>query len=146
MKNILINGSFPRCAALIGFLSVAVNLTGCADLNYPYGGGSGGGYSDPYYNGTRYDDQYYRDREIQRAREQQRELDIERDKLDRERRELDAERSRNDARIPPPRVQPPPPEHCPSGFSPSENKCSPDERRRGCRDIRLPSGLGCVSR
>jgi hypothetical protein len=40
----------------------------------------------------------------------------------------------------------PQPDRCPPGFSPSENKCSQDERRRGCRDMRLPSGLGCVSR
>ena len=37
-------------------------------------------------------------------------------------------------------------EHCPSGFSPSERKCTPDEREEGCRDVRLPGGLGCVSR
>lgn len=37
-------------------------------------------------------------------------------------------------------------ENCPPGFSPSERKCTNDERRRGCRDIRLPNGLGCVSR
>lgn len=45
---------------------------------------------------------------------------------------------------------PPPPvavrEQCPPGFSPSEQKCSPEERRRGCKDIRLPGGLGCVRR
>jgi hypothetical protein len=35
---------------------------------------------------------------------------------------------------------------CPSGFSPSEQKCSPEERRRGCKDMRLPGGLGCVRR
>jgi hypothetical protein len=37
-------------------------------------------------------------------------------------------------------------ERCPAGFQPSEQKCSPDERRRGCKDIRLPNGLGCVRR
>jgi hypothetical protein len=37
-------------------------------------------------------------------------------------------------------------EECPRGFRPSEQKCSPDERRRGCRDMRMPGGLGCVSR
>lgn len=37
-------------------------------------------------------------------------------------------------------------DHCPSGFSPSERKCSNEERRRGCKDMRLPSGLGCVKR
>lgn len=35
---------------------------------------------------------------------------------------------------------------CPPGFQPSEQKCTPQERRRGCKDIRLPSGLGCVKR
>lgn len=37
-------------------------------------------------------------------------------------------------------------ERCPSGFHPSEQKCSPEERRRGCKDMRLPGGLGCVRR
>jgi hypothetical protein len=37
-------------------------------------------------------------------------------------------------------------DRCPSGFQPSEQKCSPEERRRGCKDIRTPSGLGCVKR
>ena len=35
---------------------------------------------------------------------------------------------------------------CPPGFRPSEQKCSPEERRRGCKDVRLSSGLGCVKR
>lgn len=37
-------------------------------------------------------------------------------------------------------------DRCPSGFQPSEQKCSVEERRRGCKDMRLPSGLGCVRR
>ena len=37
-------------------------------------------------------------------------------------------------------------ETCPSGFKQSENKCSSEERRRGCKDIRMPGGLGCVNR
>ena len=37
-------------------------------------------------------------------------------------------------------------ETCPSGFQPSEQKCSTEERRRGCKDMRLPGGLGCVRR
>jgi hypothetical protein len=37
-------------------------------------------------------------------------------------------------------------EECPPGFRQSEQKCSPDERRRGCKDMRLPGGLGCVRR
>lgn len=37
-------------------------------------------------------------------------------------------------------------QRCPAGFQPSEQKCSPQERARGCKDIRLPNGQGCVSR
>jgi hypothetical protein len=35
---------------------------------------------------------------------------------------------------------------CPPGFRPSEQKCSPEERRRGCKDMRMPNGMGCVRR
>ena len=35
---------------------------------------------------------------------------------------------------------------CPAGFKPSERSCSPDERRRGCRDQRVgPERMGCVT-
>lgn len=37
-------------------------------------------------------------------------------------------------------------EECPPGFRPSEQKCSQAERSRGCKDMRLPGGLGCVKR
>lgn len=37
-------------------------------------------------------------------------------------------------------------DRCPAGYTPSEQKCSQEERRRGCKDIRLNSGLGCVRR
>lgn len=37
-------------------------------------------------------------------------------------------------------------DRCPAGFTPSEQKCSPQERRNGCKDVRTPSGLGCVKR
>ncbi|MFN4894536.1 MAG: hypothetical protein ACK5GN_09155 [Pseudomonadota bacterium] len=37
-------------------------------------------------------------------------------------------------------------EECPAGFRPSEQKCSTEERRMGCKDMRLPGGLGCVRR
>lgn len=87
-----------------------------------------------------YDD-YSRDRdryEIERERDR---LDDERYRLEREREELRRERMDQNTQknvI----VE----EHCPSGFTPSEQKCSQDERRRGCKDIRLPGGLGCVRR
>jgi hypothetical protein len=123
----------------------AVALFGCANLNDPYfppGGGFGTG---PYYGGSQfgYGDDFYRN---QRERER---LDRERDRIEQERWRLERERDQQYQRP----YQPPPPsrpapsqDRCPPGFSPSENKCSQDERRRGCRDIRLPSGLGCVSR
>lgn len=35
---------------------------------------------------------------------------------------------------------------CPAGFTPSERRCTPDERRRGCHDMRIPpNNMGCVS-
>jgi hypothetical protein len=37
-------------------------------------------------------------------------------------------------------------DRCPPGFQPSEQKCTERERRAGCKDVRLPSGLGCVRR
>ena len=37
-------------------------------------------------------------------------------------------------------------EECPAGFEESEDKCTPEEREEGCRDIRLDNGKGCVDR
>ncbi|MFM1848478.1 MAG: hypothetical protein RL417_1952 [Pseudomonadota bacterium] len=35
---------------------------------------------------------------------------------------------------------------CPAGFTPSEQRCSDSERKRGCRDQRVgPERRGCVS-
>ena len=141
---------------LIAF--VAVFVSGCAGLNDPYdpyygGGGSGGGYGNRqppppsnyggyygngYNNGYNYGDGYDR-------RERER-LEEERRRLERERERLEQERQRQDVYRPPPPPPRPAPDRCPPGFSPSENKCSNEERRRGCKDIRMPSGLGCVHR
>ncbi|MEN9846366.1 MAG: hypothetical protein RIS36_1513 [Pseudomonadota bacterium] len=33
---------------------------------------------------------------------------------------------------------------CPRGFTPRERRCSDTERSRGCKDMRLPNGQGCV--
>ena len=105
----------------------------------PYYGNSGGYYGDPYNR-----DPYYRDdrREAQRERER---LEQERERLEEERRRLERERDRYQNPPPPPAARPQP-DRCPPGFSPSENKCSPEVRKRGCKDIRMPSGLGCVHR
>jgi hypothetical protein len=131
-------------------------LGGCTQLNdpydpyygnpapsRPYGGGYYGG--DPYYgSGPAYGSSSYYDR-----RERER-LEEERRRLERERERLERERDRQDAyRPPPPPPAPRPPanyDRCPAGFSPSEDKCSKEERKRGCKDIRMPSGLGCVKR
>ena len=137
--------SSSRIAFLGSFISLGL-LAGCAEFNDPYysspRSGYGGGYNDPYYRDR--DDDYNRRRrweeERRERREDQRELDRERERLEAERRRLEAEREASHRA--PPRHE----EHCPPGFSPSEQKCSSQERRRGCQDMRLPGGLGCVKR
>ncbi len=134
-------------ALLLSVVAVSA-LSGCGPLNSPYdpyygnqppprpyGGGYYGG--DPYYGGSSYQDRRERER-----------LEEERRRLERERERLERERARQDSyRPPPPLPRPPVPmDRCPAGFSPSENKCSKEERKRGCKDIRMPSGLGCVKR
>lgn len=115
--------------------------SGCAELDYPYDPSPYNSYSDPY--DYRRDD-YYRDRERDRLNRERRDIERERDRLEDERRRNERDRYRPA----PPVYQPPQQreERCPSGFSPSENKCSAEERRRGCKDMRLPGGLGCVRR
>jgi len=130
-------------------------LSGCPNMNDPYApspydsGGYGydrGGYGSGYDSGR---DDYYRERDRDRKRDLQRE----RNRLEEERERLERERERNHDRgndnwrpnTPPPSYRPER-ERCPSGFSPSENKCSGEERKRGCKDMRLPGGLGCVRR
>lgn len=132
-------------AALLQVVGVAV-LGGCGNLNDPYGYGSG--YNPPpppppYYGGAPYygGGSYYGNDPYRRER---RDLERERERLEDERRRLERERDRQP---PPVYTRPAPPaDRCPSGFSPSERKCTPEERRRGCRDMRMPSGLGCVDR
>ena len=117
-----------------------------------YGGGyNGGGYGygnrDPYYGGGYYGGGYNDPYRYSRERER---LEEERERLERERERLERERhwQQNPVNQPAARPAPPPPssDRCPPGFSPSENKCSRAERARGCKDIRMPSGLGCVNR
>ena len=133
------NQTIAKTCLKLATLGALLSFSGCAEFNDPYGPPSSGGYyGDSYHN-----DDYYRDRERDRLRHERREVDRERDRIEEERRQLEEQRRRErDAYRPPP----PREDHCPSGFSPSEQKCSSEERRRGCRDIRLPSGLGCVSR
>ena len=137
------NQSTHRCFIAGAALCSAVLLSGCVELADNGGGPS---YDDYSYG---YDSDYRRrdalERERDRARRERHELREERERAEEERERLERERERH-AHLPPP---PPPPrreERCPSGFSPSENKCSKEERRRGCQDMRLPGGLGCVKR
>ncbi|MBL7661646.1 hypothetical protein JNK13_02730 [bacterium] len=126
-------------------------LSGCADLDPNYGSGYGGyGRPDPYYNGHDYGrSDYYRDRERERIREEHRKLERERDHLENERDRLaDQRRREEEARREAERreAERRREERCPAGFSPSERKCSSEERKHGCKDIRLDNGMGCVRR
>jgi len=113
----------------------------------------GNSFSDPYYDPYQQNDPYrnsYGNDDYYRNQRERRDIDRERDRIERERRDLERERDRQNSYKPPvynpPVQQQPRAESCPSGFSPSENKCSVEERRRGCKDMRLPGGLGCVRR
>lgn len=114
--------------------TACVSLTGCGPLNDPYYSNSG------YGNSYGRDDYYYereREREERRLEREREQLEDEREALRNEQRRQDqarreAEHRQNDV--------------CPSGFHPSEQKCSNEERRHGCKDIRTPSGLGCRNR
>ncbi len=97
---------------------------------------AGAAVAQDYYRDD-YRDDYRRQQELDDERY---ELERQRDALEREKDRL-AEDRRQQAQRPAPMA-----ESCPAGFSPSEQKCSQDERRRGCKDIRLPGGLGCVRR
>jgi hypothetical protein len=147
----MIRLSPPRKLISIFLLSLIL-ATGCAELNNPGGGYYGS--RDPYYDNSRrdgyYNDDYDRERhqarrERERLEDERERAQSERERLEQERRAIEAERARAAAerqRQENHRRE----ERCPSGFSPSERKCSDKERRNGCRDMRLPGGLGCVSR
>lgn len=36
-------------------------------------------------------------------------------------------------------------ETCPAGFVPGNHRCTQEERRRGCKDMRMPGGTTCSS-
>lgn len=141
-------------ARFVGVSLCAVGMLGCVNANDPFYSPGGGYGSGPYYGGNPYGYGYgggYRDDYYQNQRERDR-LQAERDRIERERQRLEREREQQYQRPyqqpyqPPPSRPAPSQDRCPPGFSPSEQKCSQDERRRGCQDIRLPSGLGCVRR
>ena len=121
------------------------------------------GVNDPYPYDTRhdsyYDDysdrDYWREREREKDREERKRLEREREHLEHERRDADEEAARRrhreeerrrEEQREDSRRKPPVAESCPRGYTPSEKKCTPEERKRGCKDVRLDSGLGCVKR
>ncbi len=110
-------------------------------------------FDDRYSNDSRYDNsRTRRELDLERDRIAREKIRLERDKLATEKARLQSERARlsndahshdhpavvvdnNAARAV---------ERCPSGYTPSENKCTQQERKKGCKDIRQPGGLGCV--
>lgn len=142
---------------VFALLLSSIIFTGCADLNSPYGSPyNNSPYNSPYnapYGGG-YGGGYDSRRDIDQSRRERDELERERRRAEEERRRLERERERAERNggssnqgwnnSPPPQSRPA--DRCPPGFSPSEQKCSSQERRNGCRDIRTPGGLGCVSR
>ncbi len=99
-------------------------------------GGYHGGISGPY-DRRPYDRPYGEDRydyEKQKQIELQREID----KAKELNRQLELEKSKG--------WNPPQPERCPAGFEPGNHRCSNEERRRGCKDMRMPGGTTCNSR
>ena len=130
--------------------------------DHPNGYGSGDFYREQERERLRRE-RYRLEREQDRLERERRDMERERRDVERER---EQERDRNRFPVQPPAYQPPayqppsyqppsyqppgaPPqreERCPSGFNPSERKCTTEERRRGCKDMRLPGGLGCVRR
>lgn len=129
MKNISI---------LLLFLLLGQGIMSCSNMNDPYYNNSGRYYDDGRYN-PRYTsgrDRYYNERERDRIENERRDLAIERDRLERERERLERQKDR-EARRPAPQA----PETCPSGWRPGS--CSKKDRKHGCKDKRMPRGLGC---
>jgi hypothetical protein len=84
-------------------------------------------YNDRYSGRSRYDS----------SDKERRQLALERERLEQERRNLESQREQSSRAVR---------DECPPGFQQSERKCTDQERRRGCRDVRTPGGLGCVKR
>ena len=132
---------FNKTISRIGLL-LLISLMSCQPMSSGYN--QPPAYNDHYprsYDRPNYDSDYYRrERRDDRERDR-REMARERERLEHERRKFEHERSRNqehDRRPPPPRV-----ESCPSGFHPGGHRCSKADRRRGCKDMKMPGGTTC---
>lgn len=97
---------------------------------------------------SNYRDDYYDSREERYIAREKDRLELDRERLESERAQFNAERRYKDSLEQRPTAPPVAAraERCPSGFVPSEQKCTGEERKHGCKDIRLPGGLGCVHR
>ena len=151
-----INRVALKSAALLLVLATA----GCAELNDPYYSGSRnggyGGYNDPYGSDDRWRyEQGRRDAEREaeeRRREERhewRERERDRQRAEDERRRYEELRAQQEAQRQyqqHQQQQQQQQERCPSGFHETSRKCSDDERRHGCKDIKTPSGLRCINR
>jgi hypothetical protein len=133
----------------------------CADLNYPLGVGTNSApinYPyDPYGNypaDRTYGEQDYYYREQARQNQQEKwKLMRERERLQDERDRL--ERSQRWQTQTPsgyalPQLnnnsRPPERERCPAGFHETTSRCSDRDRKKGCKDLKLPQGLRCINR
>jgi hypothetical protein len=134
---------------MLGFLGL-IFLPACGPLpmGAPYP--SHGGYDHPYYGS----DDYSRHRERERMHEEHERLERERERLEQERRRVEheeqelhrqQEHNRQQQAQHAPQQQPLQ-THCPPGYVQSEQKCTDKERKHGCKDVRLNSGIGCVHR
>lgn len=155
---------FPiRIALKASALMTLLAAAGCAELNDPYYSGSRypnsgyGGYNDPYDDGrwqyeqgrrdaereARRDREEHRQERRDRERENERDRQRERDREEQQRRRVEEERARQEAQRQYEQRQQ---DHCPAGFHETNRKCSDNERRHGCKDIKTPSGLRCINR
>ena len=82
------------------------------------------------------DDDYYR-REQERREQERREYELEQERRRNEelRRQIEREKESSYRR-----------EQCPQGFEPGNHRCSDAERRKGCKDMKMPGGTTCNSR
>jgi len=95
------------------------------------------------YDGNVYDRGPYYGDDPYRAEREQRELERERLRLQDERERLESERRLNESRGRFAPEKAPAAETCPQGFHPGTHRCSPEDRKRGCKDMKMPGGTTC---
>jgi hypothetical protein len=129
-------------------ITIAILILAAFSLSSCLAGTGGGTAYDPYRSDPYYDGDYRTRREWDRQQREAQRLERERLELERERIRLERERIEAEKHTPSRPVYRPPSgnrDRCPAGFSPSERRCNDKERKRGCKDMRTKSGMGCVS-